>query len=331
MERRTRKEVKKPKSGKPAPTRASGRDATIPAQRFPIDGLHISALRIYAAVIETQSFLGAARRLALAPSTVSKHVEALERRLGSLLIMRTTRQLSVTEAGLTFYNHCRGALEALDEASAHLSGTPVELEGSLRIVAPPSFSAAILSRCLPEFMEAHPRLAVEVLVRSDFVDLVKEGVDIAIALDDEHRNKLPTILVGPNRSRICASPAYLEKYGVPLSPADMAKHRCLAGIGSQYDDHWPFKLGSSVQRISVNRVLTSNNGELLKSCCIAGQGLAALYAFHVDEDLAAGRLIEVLGDFNAGISALYARVPNRRFISPHGKAFLTFLKRYLPA
>lgn len=303
---------------------------TVNLQRYPIDTLQISALRIFAAVIESQSFLGASKRLGLAPSTISKQVESLERKLGSLLIMRTTRQLSVTEAGVNFYNHCRKALETLDEGSASISGKRVELEGSLRVVAPPSFSAAILSPCLPIFMERHPKLAVEVLVRSDFVDLVKEGVDVAIALDDEHRNKLPILLVGSNRTRICASPEYLKRHGTPRYPSDILSHRCLAGIGTQYDDRWPFKVNSEIQRLAVKRVLTTNNGDLIKSCCLSGQGLAALYAFHVKEEIESGALVEVLSDFNAGISALYARVPNKNFISPHGRVFLDFLSDYLP-
>jgi DNA-binding transcriptional LysR family regulator len=328
MERRNNTKVGKGKKAGAASTSAEQADVTVP--RYPIDGMHISALRIYAAVIESHSFQKAAKQLGLAPSTVSKHIDALENRLGSLLIMRTTRHLSVTNAGFTFHEYCKKVLENLDEASAQLSGAHVGLEGKLRVVAPPSFSSSILSRCLPDFMLRHPRLEVEVLVRSDYVDLVKEGVDIAIALDDEHQNKLPTIFVGANRVRICASTDYLKRYGVPKVPQDIWNHRCLSGIGSQYDDRWPFKIGSNVRRINVNRVLTTNNGDLLKSCCLSGQGLAALYAFHADMEIATGALVEVLAEYNAGISALYARVPNRRFISPHGRAFLDFLQAYLP-
>ncbi|TAM83282.1 MAG: LysR family transcriptional regulator [Candidimonas sp.] len=298
-----------------------------PAQ--PLDTISLSALRIFVTVYECQSFSAAARQLQLAPSTVSKHVELLERGLGNVLILRSTRKLHVTEAGTLFYRHCKAALESVDGASAALTGVGHELSGSLRIVAPPSFTAHVLTPHLVSFMTRHPRVAVEITVSSVEVDLVKEGMDMAIVMDNQRSGKIPSIVIGPNRVRVCASPAYIERHGRPKVPDDLARHRCLCGIGSQYHDRWPFLVGKHVKRVAVNRIFTSNVGDMLRACCLAGLGIAGLYAFHVDEDIAQGRLVELLADYRADIGTIRAIIPHRRIVPPNARAFLEFLSQRL--
>jgi DNA-binding transcriptional LysR family regulator len=296
----------------------------------PLDSMNLSALRIFAAVYECQSFSAAARQLQLAPSTVSKHIDALERGLDNVLILRSTRKLRVTEAGLLFYEHCKAALERMDEATHILTAAKSELAGNLRIVAPPAFTRCVLTPHLAAFMHLYPRVSVEVCVSSTEIDLVQEGIDLAFVMDNQHAHKTPLIFVAPSNSRICASPAYIKKYGMPKIPDEVSMHRCLSGVGSQYHEHWPFLIGKDIKRVQVNPVLKSNVGDMLRTCCLAGLGLAGLYGFHVHEDIAQGRLVEVLEDYRPDIGAIYASVPHRRITSPNARAFLAFLRQHFP-
>ncbi|WBY02762.1 substrate binding domain-containing protein [Ramlibacter tataouinensis] len=197
---------------------------------------------------------------------------------------------------------------------------PAQLEGDLRVLASPSFTSSVLLR------ELHPGLLVDLRVSAGPVDLIREGIDVHISLDEIHRKKQPAVKLADHTCVVCASPAYLERHGIPGTPADLRRHAGLVGHGSPFAEEWPFLAGRTVRKYPVRKVFASNNGDALRAYCVQGLGLGGFYAFHVAEDLRLGRLVEVLRPYRANASAIYAVVQHRRYMSPHTRAFIEFMR-----
>ncbi len=290
-----------------------------------LDFASIAVLRSFAAVVEHGGFSPAAKQLGVAPSTMSKHIGALESGLRVALIHRTTRSLDVTPSGQLFYERCKAILHEVDQARL-LAEPAAILKGELRVVASPSFTASVLLPGLPAFMGAHPDLAIDLRVGSAQVDLIREGVDVWITMEPTQRNKAPSLKLARNTCVVCAAPAYLERHGIPETPADLKRHAGLLGYGSPYAEDWPFLVGRQVKRYPIRKALASDNGDVLRACCLAGLGLGGFYAFHVADDLKAGRLVEVLKSYRANPSGVYAIVPHRHYLSPASRAFIEFVR-----
>ncbi|WP_165900041.1 LysR family transcriptional regulator [Borborobacter arsenicus] len=292
-----------------------------------LDSTSIASLRIFLLVVANQSFSKTARQLQIAPSTVSKHVDMLEQTLNTALVRRTTRQLSITDDGAVFYEHCKSVLATLDEVVGNFAGAPAELEGWIRMVAPPSFAMTVLADRLPEFQAQHPRLALDVHTTTAKINLIREGVDVAIWLQDAGETYLRSIRLAPNPCVWCVSPDYIERHGKPSTPADLATHSCLKGIGTPFQDHWPIRSGTKVGRVAIDSSFATDNGEVLRKTCLAGLGIAGFYLYHVADDLRKGRLVEVLADYQADISSIYAVMPHRRLLPAKVRAFVEFLRK----
>ncbi|TSD54665.1 LysR family transcriptional regulator [Variovorax sp. KBS0712] len=290
-----------------------------------LDFASIAVLRSFAAVVECGGFSPAAKQLGLASSTMSKHIGALESGLRVALIHRTTRRLEVTQSGNRFYERCKAILQEVDQASL-LAEPLTTLKGELRVVASPSFTASVLLPALPTFMATHPQLAIDLRVGSAHVDLIREGVDIWMTLELPQRNKAPSIKLARNNCVVCASPAYLDRHGIPESPADLKRHAGLLGHGSPYAEEWPFLMGRQIKRYPIRKAFASDNGDALRFCCLEGLGLGGFYTFHVAKDLEAGRLVEVLRPYRANPGGVYAIVPHRHYISPAANAFIDFVR-----
>ncbi|ADU35146.1 transcriptional regulator, LysR family [Variovorax paradoxus EPS] len=290
-----------------------------------LDFASIAVLRSFATVVERGGFSPAAKQLGLAPSTMSKHIRALETGLRVALIHRTTRTFDITPSGQRFYERCKGILREIDQASL-LAEPATVLKGELRVVASPSFTASVLLPGLPAFMTSHPELMIDLRVGSAQVDLIREGVDVWITLEPAQRNKAPSIKLARNNCVVCASPAYLERHGIPESPGDLKRHAGLLGYGSPYAEEWPFLVGRQVKRYPIRKAFASDNGDALRSCCLEGLGLGGFYAFHVAADLEAGRLVEVLSSYRANPGGVHAIVPHRHYMSPGARAFIEFVR-----
>lgn len=291
-----------------------------------LDATSFASLRIFSLVVEHQSFSKTAQQLQIAPSTVSKHIDMLERTLGTALIRRTTRQLSVTDDGALFYEHCLSILATLDDILGDLASSPAELEGWIRVVAPPSFAMTVLSEHLPAFLAKHPRLALDIHTTTAKVNLVREGMDVAIRLEDAGETNLRSVRLAPNPCAWCVSPAYIERHGEPRTPADLAAHTCLKGIGTPFQDYWPVRSDGKIGRIAVKSSFATDNGEVLRKACLSGLGIAGFYLYHVANDLRQGHLIEVLADYQADVSSIFAVMPHRLLLPAKVKAFIDFLR-----
>jgi DNA-binding transcriptional LysR family regulator len=296
----------------------------LPGQLF--NNASILSLRCFVAVVETQSFSAAARQLLLAPSSVTKHVQSLENALDVALVHRTTRRISVTEAGERFYEHCLAILGHIDNASLVVGGAEKRLSGHLRATAPPAFATALLGPHLHEFMIEYPAVSIDVNVTSDDPDLIRNRIDVAIQLSDEPQSKLTHFELGPCPIRLCASPDYIARRGVPATPENLMQHECLGARFSNLADGWRLGRIGLWQTINPQFKLLSDNGELLRQACLGGAGISLLYDFHIEDDLRAGRLVPILPDFEVPERVAFAIIPHRKIITPQAKAFIDFVR-----
>jgi len=289
-----------------------------------LNDISILSLRCFASVVETQSFSVAARQLRLAPSSVTKHVQGIEKAIKAALFHRTTRRVSVTEAGERFYERCLAILAQIDSASVVVDDG--KLSGHVRIAAPPSFTAATLGPRLHEFMTAHPGLSIDVSVDSGTPDLIRNRIDVALSLQQEPQSKLTHYLLTRCTLSLCASPGYIARRGAPKRPDDLMKHECLAGRHSDLAESWTLGRKNSWQVVNPRFKLLSDNGDLLRQACLGGAGIGIFYNFHVRDSLRAGRLVTLLTAYKLPPRNLFAIIPHHKLIRPQAKAFIDFVR-----
>ena len=286
----------------------------------------LDACRVFARVAEERSFSRAARALGLSLPGVSKQVARLESQLDARLLNRTTRRLSLTEAGATFHAHCLRLLDearAAQEAVSHLHQAP---RGQLRVSAPVSFAASRLAPLLPEFLARYPEVSVELDASDRPVDLAEEGYDLAIRLTARPPEALAARTLHRIRPVVCAAPAYLERHGVPERPQDLEQHNCLVYPRFEGAGVWRFEHRGTAIAMPVRGNLCSNSTEALRQAARQGLGIVRLRDYTVSQDLRDGTLRELLADFappeRAELYALY--LPNRR-LAPKARAFIDYL------
>jgi DNA-binding transcriptional LysR family regulator len=286
----------------------------------------LDAMAVFAGVIEAESFSGAARALGLSKSAVSKQVSRLEDRLGLRLLNRTTRRLSLTEAGAAFYQGCQRVVaeaEAAEQAVTHLASAP---RGRLRVNAPMSFGVSHISPALPEFLGRYPELAVDLTLNDRIVDLVEEGFDVGLRIGPLADSSLVARRLAPNRSVLSAAPSYLQARGAPRDPGELADHACLLYSYLATGAVWRLTGPQGDRRCKVSGPLRVNNGDAILAAALGGLGVALLPCFICGEDLRAGRLVRVLPDWEASPdSAVSAVFPAARHLSPKVRAFVDFL------
>jgi DNA-binding transcriptional LysR family regulator len=283
-------------------------------------------------VAEMESFSGAARKLGASKSAISRLVGALETRLGARLFHRTTRALTLTEAGRGYLERSRRVLADLEEADqcvGELQGAP---RGRLRVNAPMSFGFLHLAPAIPDFMALFPEIEIELSMNDRFVDLVEEGFDVAVRIGALASSSLIARKLAPIRRIVCASPEYLARRGVPLTPDDLKTHDCLPNSNMALLHEWRFvdEAGKPVT-VDIHGRLCANNGDALRIAALKGLGLAFLPSFIVGADLQSGHLSSVLDRFVPQDMSLNAVYPTARHLSPKVRAFVDFLsKRFGP-
>lgn len=285
----------------------------------------LEAMNAFAKVVALGSYAEAGRALGLTRSAVSKAVMELEHVLGARLLDRTTRRVSPTEAGLSYYERCLDILSRIEETELQVSRLHDEPRGVLRINAPMSFGMLYLGDAIAAFMAAYPDLSVEMTLNDRFIDPVEEGVDVTIRIAALADSSLIARKLAPARRVLVASPAYLAAHGTPATPDDLAQHRWL-GYGASGLQRWSYtKADGSVGSVPLKTALNANNGHILRDAALAGQGITELPTFLVGCDLAAGKLALVLPGFQRpelGIHALYT--PNR-YLAAKTRVFIDFL------
>lgn len=280
------------------------------------------ALAVLVNAISAGSISSASRRLGLAPVVASRRLAALERELGVRLLQRTTRSLSLTAEGQAFLPHAREILDREAAALTALNPGEAGASGLLRLTAPAALGKAVIVPLLPALLDAHPQLRVELQLTERMVDLVGEGLDLAIRIADLRDTDLVARRIGTVRRVICASPDYLAKHGRPATRGDLRRHGCLTLVGSP---HWLFDSPPGVERVRVSGRLTCDSIDGLHAACREGVGIAMLSGWSAADDLKSGRLVELPLDaapHSPPISALY---PTARMVTPKVRLFLAAL------
>lgn len=293
--------------------------------------IELAALRTFVTVVESGGFSRAASVLESTTAAVSRRVAALEKRLGTRLLNRTTRTMSLTEAGERYYRDLVEILRALDEAEARATGEAAELGGTLRITAPVSFGARRLSPLLADFMAIHPQLKVVLILDDSYRDLVSEGLDLAIRIGELKESTLIARPLASVRRYLCASPGYLAQHGEPQKPAELMDHACLHYNNVMLREEWNLVGPNGPELVSVSGPLSANNGDVLREAAIAGQGIAVLPDFLVEEELASGRLQRILTDYEPPDYGLYAVWASGGFMPTKIRLLVDFLlERFQP-
>ena len=287
----------------------------------------LELMQVFAAVVEADSFTLAADRLKLSKAAVSRHVSQLESRLGVRLLNRTTRRLSLTEAGRVFYEGCQRLLQEARAAEAAVTALAINPGGLLRLAAPMTFGVQHLARELADFIGACPEMKLELVLSDRSVDLVEEGFDAALRIGTLADSALVARRLAPLRRLVCAAPAYLKRRGLPTRPEALAAHDCLIYSYQGTGRVWHFRHAQGQEkRVTITGRVEANNGEALLAFAVAGQGIAFTPTFAVAPALRDGSLVPLLPDWqdaaDAGIHLVY---PARRHLSPKVRALIDFL------
>ncbi|MFP5440359.1 MAG: LysR family transcriptional regulator [Gammaproteobacteria bacterium] len=284
----------------------------------------LDELSAFVAVIDSRSFTAAASRLGSTKSRLSKQVTRLEDRLGVRLLHRTTRRLSLTEAGEVLYERAARALADIAEAQQEIAGFQQEPQGRLRVSAPMSYGLSHVVQQIPEFMRRYPKIVVDLQMDDRKVDVVSDAFDVVIRIGRLGDSSLVARRVAPVRMYTVASPAYLAAHGVPQHPLDLREHACLIYTGTRLD--WQYTGSDDREyRVDVNGVLFSNNGQALREAALAGIGITRSPDFTVARDIAGGRLVPLLTEFRTFEPDVYMVLPERKHMAPKVRAFVDFM------
>ena len=289
--------------------------------------------RVFAAVVEAGNFTAAAERLGISRAAASKHVLALEDRLSARLLNRTTRRVSVTEAGRAFYEQCRRILADLEEAERSAGELHNEPRGELRIIEPTNFGLAEIGAAITDLVLAYPRLRINLTLNDRVTDPIEEGYDIAISVGRPRGTSSSLIARKLNTSRriLCAAPDYLARRGTPRHPEDLTQHACLTYSYLDTPDEWHL-IGNDGERVvKVSGPIVTSHREVLKTATVRGLGIAYGPVIFFREDLKAGRVIEVLPKFKLPEATIYAVYPAGQQRSAKVLAFNDFMTRYFAA
>lgn len=281
---------------------------------------------LFAKVVEEGGFSAAARREGLTPSAISKQISQLEDRLGVRLLNRSTRGMSLTEEGNTFYKRCVVIAEKIEEAESEIASLSDHPQGTLRLSSTVAFGKTQLLPILPKFLDDNPDIRVALELTDRPVDLVEGQIDVAIRfteqIDDE---SLVARKLAKNQRVCCASPDYVRRFGMPATPEDLLRHNCLTLTTVSRWNDWQFPNGTGLKSLRVKGNFEANSADAVYHAALAGVGIARLSTYLVEPDIRAGRLVRVLPDYVYEESEILAVYSDRRNLSPKIRAFVDFL------
>ena len=283
-----------------------------------------AAIPVFVAVVENGGFSAASRSLGVSKSAVSKRINQLESYLGVLLLHRTTRKLSLTEAGERYYEHANQALIAAKKAEDSVTELQGEPQGKLKISSPMSFGRLHVSPLIPKFLQRYPKLQIDLVMDDRNIDLVADGIDLAIRSGDMQDSTLVARKLAPLRQVLCASPSYIERYGMPTTPSELSERNCILFSYSGDSNQWTLTKGDQSKVVSVSGSYRVNNSEALLEALREGVGIGRLPTFVAGPDLKAGNLVRVLEPYQIPNHIFYAVFPERRYLPAKVRAFLNF-------
>jgi len=290
---------------------------------------HFSALPIFVTVVECGSFSLASQKLGLSKSAVSKRITLLEQSLGIQLLHRTTRSLSLTEAGARYFDYVRPAVKLAEEGLDAISELQQAPQGNLRIAVPMVFGRLHIAPLIPEFLCRYPKIQLQMQMDDKTTDLIAGGFDLAIRIGDLPDSSLIARKIAPCLSVICASPEYLARHAAPQTPQQLSQHNCLFYSYFRDGVEWTFFSPQGTTRIQPNGNYQVNNSDAIHQATLDGLGIANLPRFMVDADLQAGRLQALLADHPLPEHGIYAVYPQRKYLPTKVSVLIEFLMEKL--
>ncbi|WP_455924435.1 LysR family transcriptional regulator [Pseudomonas putida] len=289
----------------------------------------LAAMETFVSVLEAGSFSAAARRLNLGQPAISKTIAQLEERLGVRLVLRSTRGLTPTEAGTAYYERAKRAIEEAHEADLAARGAGSELHGTLRVCAAVTFARLHVLPHLATFLDAHPELNIDIVLDDRTVNLVEEGIDIALRMGALADSNLIARKIGECQRLVLATPAYVQAHGKPCNPTDLAQHPAVIFAQAGGGEHWAFKQGSTVQSVTVSGRVRVSAAEGVRAAVLAGLGVALTSRWMFAEELAKGEVVPLLEDWQLPPLDLWAVFPTGRLASAKARAFVDFVERLM--
>lgn len=289
----------------------------------------LTRMRAFIDVVEAEGFSAAGRKVGRSKALLSKYVRELEDELGVLLLNRTTRQFSLTEAGHTYYKRASELVQEIDGLQEIVRDTSGDVRGRIKLSAARTFADAPIGQSLIDFAKAHPDIVLEIHLDDRFVDLVEEGFDLAIRITRLENSSLIARRLAPFSIRIVATPELLERHGVPTKPQDLANLPCIIDTNGRWLSNWQFRrMNGDIYSVSVTGPLEVNSPMATRAAALASLGFCILPDFIAEADLKAGRLVSVLEDSlptNGGIFAIY---PHRRYLPAKVRVLVDFLVQW---
>lgn len=287
----------------------------------------LAAMRVFTTVVDSGSFAAAADKLEMSRAMVTRHVALLESHLGVRLLHRTTRRLSLTEAGTEYHRRAGQVLGLVQEAAdvaAQQTRTP---SGTLRIACSIGFGHGPLQPAISSFLRQYPDVQIDLQLSERTVDLVEEGFDLAVRVASSLDPGLVARRLARVRVLCCASPAYLQAHGTPRKPQDLAAHNCMSYAHKDWRSEWHFRRGDETQAVPIAGNLRASGGSVLVSAAVAGDGIVMEPEFHLHEALAKGRLVRVLPRWQTPELTLYAVYAERHHLPLKVRCFIDHLAR----
>lgn len=279
----------------------------------------------FVAVADTQSFTKAAKKLNTSVAQISRRVSMLEERLAVKLLLRTTKKVYVTEAGQIYYLHCRSLVEGLETAELAVTQMQSTPKGLLKVTAPVAYGESHIAPLLYDFLELYPQINLELNLTNLTVDLIESGMDVAIRLGRLKDSSLIAKRLASRQLFVCATPGYLEKYGIPHTLSELEKHNCLVGSS----EYWRFKENKTEKSVKVTGRIHCNSGFALLNAACRGLGLVQLPEYYVQDALDSGKLVEVLSDYRDEKEGIWAVYPHNRNLSPKVRLLVDFMSEKL--
>ena len=281
----------------------------------------LRAMEIFVRIVDEGSLTAAAQALDMSGPSVVRALAALERAMSVRLMNRTTRRSSLSDEGREYYERCKRVLAEVAEADASICARRTEPHGRLRLTAPVMYGQMQVAPVVADFMAKHQRMEVELLLLDRIIDLVEEGVDVALRIGNLPESTLVAVPVGTTRRVVCAAPSYLKREGVPKSPADLASHRCIVFSGLSRGNDWSFA-GKGTAQVGVRPALRTNQVDVAIEACLRGLGCGQFLSYQVDPLVKAGKLTRVLDDFEPAPLPINVVYPHGRHVSANVRAFV---------
>lgn len=289
------------------------------------------AMKLYVAVVDGGSFAAAADKLAISRAMASKQIQKLEEHLDTRLLNRTTRRLSLTETGRAFYERSAQIVADVEEAEQIAGQMTRRPRGVLRLTIPLSYGQHRLAAIIGDYTLAYPQVQLDIALSDRKVDLIEEGLDLAIRIGAMPQSDLIARKIATAHSVLCAAPSYLARHGTPATPADLASHACLGYTLSGSSTEWRLHGPDGPQTVPVSGPIKADNGDIIRLAAVGGAGIAYQPDFIVGDDIAAGRLVRVLPAWQSAELGVYAVYPSRKHLSAKVRTFVDFVAAALAA